>query len=345
MTKAIKLSFNPKQLVKRLLGVLPERAQDIMEKRYGLGSNTRRLTLEAIGEEYGITRERVRQVESFSLNAISRSSIYKKELALFDELKDLIKNCGSLVQENGFLCEVSSDKSVQNHIHFLLVVGDAFHKLKEDDYFHRRWTIDRDLSEKVHRALHALYKSLSEDEIISETEIITRLLKHLQEVVKVTADEEVARRWLDVSKKVKSNPLGDWGLADAPHIKMRGVRDYAYLVLRRAGAPMHFSAVAREIEKTFDRSAHVATTHNELIKDKRFVLVGRGLYALRDWGYREGIVRDIIRSVLKRHGPLDKERLIGEVLKERHVKPNTIVVNLQNKRYFKRTERGRYALV
>ena len=114
--------------------------------------------------------------------------------------------------------------------------------------------------------------------------------------------------------------------------------------MRRHGSPMHFREVAKAIGETFDRDAHVATTHNELIKDGRFVLVGRGIYALKEWGYTEGVVKDVIRAILKKEGPLNKDQVIDRVMKERYLKKNTILVNLQNSKYFKKLKDGRYAL-
>jgi hypothetical protein len=95
----------------------------------------------------------------------------------------------------------------------------------------------------------------------------------------------------------------------------------------------------------FNKKAHVATTHNELIKDPRFVLVGRGLYALAEWGYAPGIVRDVIAQVIEKNGPLTKEEIVDKVLKERYVKENTIIVNLQNPKYFRRDKDGKYAVM
>ena len=123
------------------------------------------------------------------------------------------------------------------------------------------------------------------------------------------------------------------------------MRDYAFLVIRKHGSPIHFRDVAKQIEKMFDKKAHVATTHNELIKDKRFVLVGRGLYALAEWGYTPGVVRDVIADVLKKNGPMTKGEIIAKVLKERYVKENTIAVNLQNPKYFSHDKEGRYTPV
>ena len=143
---------------------------------------------------------------------------------------------------------------------------------------------------------------------------------------------------------IAKNPLGEWGVTESHNVNARGMRDYAYLIIRKDGSPMHFTEVAKSITQIFDKKAHVATCHNELIKDKRFVLVGRGLYALSSWGYEKGVVKDVIAKVLKKEGPLAKKDIIDRVLKERYVKENTVFVNLQDPKMFKKTKDGKYAL-
>jgi hypothetical protein len=108
---------------------------------------------------------------------------------------------------------------------------------------------------------------------------------------------------------------------------------------------MHFRDVANAITDLFAKKAHVATTHNELMKDERFVLVGRGLYALSEWGYRPGVVRDVISDIIKKQGPLTREQVLEEVRKVRYVKDNTVLVNLNDPKHFKRSKEGKYALV
>ena len=120
------------------------------------------------------------------------------------------------------------------------------------------------------------------------------------------------------------------------------MRDYAFLVIRKHGSPIHFREVAKQISIIFKKKAHVATTHNELIKDPRFVLVGRGLYALKEWGYISGVVKDVIRKIIEKNGPLSKEEIIEKVMKERYVKENTIIVNLQNQKFFKKDKTNKY---
>lgn len=338
------ISFNPKQVTKRLLGALSSRAQDVLVKRYGLGDKVKRMTLEAIGEQYGITRERVRQIENYALASIRKSDAYKKEKDIFTELREELVFFGGIASEEHFLAHLSADPSIRNHFHFILVAGEDFEKRKEDEHFKHRWHADSGLAEKVEDALKKLYASLSYEELISEPDIIASFLVHLKDVAEQYRNEEIARRWLTMSKVVSSNPLGEWGHAASPNVTPKGVRDFAYLAIRNHGSPLHFGEVAKRINELFDKKAHVATTHNELIKDKRFVLVGRGLYALAEWGYMQGVVRDVITKILKEHGALTKDDIIAKVLKERYVKPNTILVNLQDSKYFSKNPDGTYVL-
>ncbi len=339
------ISFKPKQVTKRLLSNLQDRAHDVIVNRYGLTEEVDSKTLEAIGKKYGITRERVRQIENAALAAIRKSESFKSENKIFSELKNLIESTGVVVHEGDFLEYVSKDKSIQNHIRFYLVLGDEFKKIKEDDHFHSRWTVSEELSESVHEALHSVYKNLDDKELLSENDLVNKFLKELKNTADQYKNEEVAKRWLSISKKIGKNPLGEWGPSNSQNIKTRGIKDYAFLMMRKHGSPMHFREVAKAIIDTFGRKTHVATTHNELIKDPRFVLVGRGYYALAEWGYKPGIVRDVIKEILIKEGPLTKEDVVDRVLKERFLKKNTILVNLQNPKYFKKLSDNRYTIV
>ncbi|MBI5798876.1 MAG: hypothetical protein HZB10_03015 [Candidatus Yonathbacteria bacterium] len=339
------ITFKPKQAVKRLLTPLSPRALDVMTKRYGLGDSIDRMTLEAIGKTYGITRERVRQIENFALSAIKKADAFKKEDAVFDELNKLVVSMGGVVCEEDFLMHISKDQSTQNFLYFLLVLGDQFKREKEDEHFRHRWIVDDKVSMKVHDAIRELYKSLSHEDLVPESEIVASFLEHLKDVSEEYKNEEITKRWLALSKTIAKNPLGEWGVAESHKVNARGMRDYAYLIIRKHGSPMHFTEVAKSITSVFGKKAHVATCHNELIKDNRFVLVGRGLYALSTWGYEKGVVKDVIAKVLKKEGPLAKKDIIDRVLKERHVKENTVFVNLQDTKMFKRMKDGKYALV
>ena len=339
------ITFKPKQVTQKLLSVLPDRARDVLEKRYGLGKDGETHTLESIGQTYGITRERVRQIENYGINSIQKSEVYDEFNTIFDELKAIIDSMGGgLVAENTLLDEITNDPILRNHIYFLLVIGSPFYRSKENSAYNHRWYTEKKVVETVEKALRNVFSTLDRDELISENDIVDRFRKEVENLTG-EQDETILKRWLVISKEIGRNPLGEWGHATSPNVRVKGIRDYAYLVVKRHGSPMHFREVAGAIEELFEKKAHTATTHNELIKDERFVLVGRGLYALTEWGYSAGVVKDVLQDILRQHGPLTREEIIDKVRKERYVKDNTIIVNLQDSSLFKRLANGSYMVL
>jgi hypothetical protein len=347
MATPTKISFKPKTVTKKLLNDLKDRARDVIVKRYGLEDEDPQ-TLQSIGDQYHITRERVRQIENFALKAIRNSRSFEEAHEIFTELQDAIMDMGGMVHEDHLLEKLSKDKTTQNHISLYLVLGDAFTLHKEDDMFKTRWSVNDDLADKIHAVLESLHDSLGDHDLHDEEEMVRRFLRYAEQgnVPATQRRDDVAKRLLWMSKSIGKNALGHWGKSASPNVKTRGVRDLAYLVMRNHGSPMHFREVAKAISETFGETAHVATTHNELIKDPRFVLIGRGMYGLQEWGYNAGTAREVIANILKTEGrPLSREEVIDRVMKERYLKRNTILVNLQNPKYFKKDKSGLYTIL
>lgn len=337
-----KLQFKPQQVTKRLVSSLPERSKDVIVSRFGLGSKNREETLDAIGKRYGITRERVRQIENHAIKLIQESDALARESEALNSLESAIRELGGILPEKTLLGEFAKDQETRNNLYFLLVVGKPFSVAKENDDFKTRWYVDPDLAHSVEDALKQVHASVKPSEVLTEDQLVKHVMSCLTRVNAKYRSEDTVRRWLELSNCLMRNPLGEWGKTDAPGIKVKNIRDHAYLALKKRGEPMHFREVAKEIEKLFGKKAHEATTHNELIKDPRFVLVGRGIYALKEWGYRPGPVATIIENILRDSGPLSKEDIMKKVAKERYVKPNTILVNLQQFPRDKKT--GKYTL-
>ncbi len=337
------LSFSPKIVTKELLLELPDRSRRVLVDRFGLSQKGEQRTLDAIGQEYGITRERIRQIENHGLAAVRDSDSYSTHETTLEDLKKALLTLGAVLAEETILEHVAKQEADHNHIVFLLTVGHPFIFNRENNDFKARWHVDEQLSEQVENALSNLYESLEANRLTPEDEFLQLFSKFLkQEGVKLRPDEVLAR-WLMISKRIGRNPLGEWGRVESPHVRIKNTRDFAYLTLKRHGSPMHFTEVAQGIEKLFGRETHPATTHNELIKDGRFVLVGRGLYALKEWGYEPGVVRDVIKGILEREGPLSREDIIDRVKRERYVKDATIAVNLQNGMFVRQND-GRYSI-
>ncbi len=338
-------SFDSATLVKQLLSGASDRSREVLIRRFGLGANPERETLEAIGDRSGITRERVRQIEAAGLDAVRASKAFKEAKSAFQEIANYISSMGAIVPEDALLASLGKDEKTRNRFRFFLTIDSAFFRERETNDFLARWHIDATTAKHIHEALSKLYASLSDNEVVSEGKMLDLFLDELKEVNDAYKNEEVLKRWLSLSKHIGSNPLAEWGRVTAPAIRIKGVRDYAYLAVKRHGSPMHFSEVAEAIGGLFSKKAHIATTHNELIKDPRFVLVGRGLYALTEWGYTPGVVREVIHEALKKEGPMKKDEIIKHVKRARFVKDNTILVNLNDSRYFKRLKDGRYIAI
>ena len=337
------LPFKPHTTTKRLVHGLPERSQDVIISRYALAGQQRSETLDSIGKRYGITRERVRQIENHAIKIIQESEALAKEVASFSALEESLHELGGILSERTLLEALTPDKEIQNHIYFMLVVGDAFKPAKEDKDFTKRWYVNEDIAKAVESALKEVHGKVRPSDVLTEAQLVEHVMSCLSRVNAKHRNRDTILRWLELSQCLAHNPLNEWGRATAPGIKVKNIADYAYLVMKKNGSPMHFREIAKAIRDVFGKSAHEATVHNELIKSDRFVLVGRGLYGLREWGYRAGPVVTIVEHILKEHGPLTRDQIVEKVGKERYVKTNTILVNLQNPRFVKSKD-GTYAL-
>jgi len=151
---------------------------------------------------------------------------------------------------------------------------------------------------------------------------------------------------LKAAKRIEQNKFGHWGMHTWREIKPKTINDKIYLVLKNHSKPVHFAEIASLINKiNFDnKKANAATVHNELILDEKYVLVGRGLYGLKEWGYKDGTVSDVIEEILKREeNPMSRDEIIDSVLEKRMVKKATIILALMNKDKFGKAE-GKYTV-
>lgn len=314
--------------VKETVKSLPERYQKVMFLRYGIEGSSK--TLEEIGDQFGVTRERIRQIEVKALSDLRKE---QKEglLPHFQWIAEQISKEGGIVPEPDFLYQYGKDK--KGALLLLLYLGDEFIRGTGNDDIHHHWYMDEAVRTKAIEELEQLVAHLKEKNALAKREEIDVHLSH--------------PNFLAISKIIGLSPLGLYGFTHWPEVMPKGVKDKAYIVLKKASEPLHFTEITKRINQLDlgKRPALKQTVHNELIKDGRFVLVGRGLYALREWGYKEGTVKDVLQSIFKEaKSPLTKEEVIARVLKERFVQKNTILLNLNNGKDFTRTPDGSYML-
>ncbi len=239
---------------------------------------------------------------------------------------------------------ISEPHPVRSAILMVLTIGKPYQRFNECDRFCPYWTTKGQVKSQAEKIIDYLVGQLNKQNrpLLSSEVFNIVYLKHKD------IPEKFIQNVLDISKNISENIFGEIGLSDWPEINPRGVRDKAYLVLKRESEPRHFNGITDLINKVnfSSRQAFPQTVHNELIKDERFVLVGRGTYALREWGYEPGIVKEVIVKILSEaKKPLTKDEIVSAVLKKRQVRPNTVIINLQNNKEFQRLDNGRYALV
>ena len=354
-----KTELNPQELVSFLLSDLNPREKEVISARYGL-DREKGETLEAIGKRYSITRERVRQIENNAL---------KKALATKDveeKLKDLIALVTRYIHQGGYIRLedhlldelLASRQEAEIDRNCLKFVFNKFlnNHIEPIDIVHtdRAWKVrDRDISHfnkivaKVKNIFSQKNKALKLSELKKEfagqehDEDMRKVLDELEDF------EGALESYLHTSKHFKKNLFDQWGLMEWRTVNPKRMRDKIYLILLKDKEPLHYRKIAERInQEEFDsKRAHPATIHNELILDDRFVLIGRGIYALQDWGYKPGVISEVVRDVLKQAGaPLTREEITKEVLKQRKVKEGSINLTLSDKNNFVRLADGRYTL-
>lgn len=332
------------ELVNSILETIDrDREREIISRRYGLFE--RKETLEQIGELLGITRERVRQLEK-SVMARLRASAEAGEITQLTEfetsLTETLKDMGAVARVSDLSNELTSETSSkidQARLAFISELCPQLSVIADNDNFYQSVSIA-----KVHSA------SAAQDYATT----IIKAIKKLGEPADIATiadkigdkDSRHAQAVASTSKQL-ATLNGKWGLIKWPTVNPKNIRDKIYVILQQNGKHMHFNEIAGAIKDSDFKRKNVTTQaiHNELIKDKRFVLIGRGIYALTEWGYKKGTVADIISHVLKEaNEPLHRDEIVKRVLKSRYVKETTILLNLQGKSQFKRVAKATYAL-
>ena len=333
-----------KKAVDDILGVIEQdREREIITRRFGLFD--RKETLEQIGELLGITRERVRQLEKAILIRLKLASEEGKVQSVHEAERTLIRHLsekGRVARVHDIAKDLAGEDATaihRAHIGFVSELSPNISVVGENDDYHHAIGIKSHADDKKIKAhVDEIVKTIKEHKEPIQTEDLHAKLSH--------EHPDHVRALASVSKKLAS--LKDhWGLVKWPTVNPKNIRDKIYVILADNGKPMHFSEIAKNIKKSDFKRKDVTTQaiHNELIKDKRFVLIGRGIYALDNWGYSKGTVADIIADVLqKAEEPLHRDEIVKRVLKKRQVKETTILLNLQSKSQFKRVSKATYTL-
>lgn len=360
--------FNPAEIIAELLKELSPKEREVIARRFGLGGEPVH-TLEEIGRTFQITRERIRQIQSVAVRKIRELASAKQKLNLLEHtVTRLLHEHGGVLEHQNFFdhllrhLEVTSDHQQAAAFIVAQLLPEHVERVRPSDHLHGGWKLKLVDLDFVHEALGVLVKIIQEKNAVLRLEPLLEAFKRhafftdnrprfipIGSTLVVEEAETIDRilhSYLTISRRIEQNLLGEWGLAEWNTIRPRRMGDKIFLILKQVGKPLHFTAITEQINqaKIDHKVAYPATIHNELILDERYVLVGRGMYALREWGYEPGTVLEVVAKVLAEAGrPMTRDEIVQTVSQKRLVKKSTIHLALTNKARFARVA-GRYQL-
>lgn len=330
--------------------VLSDKERQVIIKRFSL-DNKPRQTLESIGRNFSVTRERIRQIEATALKKLQRNASNSRIRRVSQEISSILADHGGLCREKQIITEILTklhgpNSPINGHIvRLALSITPNVMRSDSPKAFHRYWynkdTIGPVEIKKIAKVCYQIANK--KGDVIMAPELVEKAAAQLgvaaEEYERIMSVIESDMRFRKVNKN-------QWGLQEWRHINPKSIHDKALIIMRTARKPMHFIAIANAIsEYGFDtRPVTVQAVHNDLIRYSEFVLVGRGMYALREWGYSPGTVADVIAQILKEEGPLSKKEIVKKVQDQRDIKVGTISLNLQKEPAFIRVGRAVYDL-
>lgn len=330
------------RLIFDMIEEIPERSKNIIIKRFNL-NNKGVKTLDEIGKEYEITRERVRQIEVEAITKLKNISKKYNLDEVFNHIREAIESHGGIVSEKKIVkifLDSENFKSNKQIVLLILSLDDKIKILKETKSYKKIYFCEKESISRFKEALKKVKTRLQEkNKSVNFNEIAELINESVEKYSSLFLSTKAIKSYLDANKIVLKNILGEWGYEKWSYINPKNIRDKAYLSLKKNKKPLHFTEIANKINIIWPKKkkTNSQTVHNELIKDDRFVLIGRGIYALKEWGYEQGTVLDVIIKIMsEKNESMKQEEIIEEVLNKRQVKENTIILNLQNKKYFEK---------
>jgi hypothetical protein len=341
--------------IKKILDGLKEKEKKVLIERGGL-TGQKPKTLKKVGEKLFLTRERIRQIEKRAFEKLTEKKVIQENLnPVFVALNQLLGKHGGVISDDKAILylskriEQNEEPLFAHNVKFALRAS-GFTRIKKSPIVKPSWTSIKNLSwslldkvvlefEKILKACNKITRTRDIINLFKREKIYRREYKRL--------DDSLLFGILHIGQHIlKVENTDTWGLTSWPEINPKTIHNWTYYVVKKYGQPIHFTKIGQLVGKALgEKKFNLKTVHNVLISDKRFVLVGNGLYALKEWGYEPGTVCDVIKRILKKEkNPLTVSEITKRVLLERQVRINTVLVNLQNKDEFCRIDRATYAL-
>ncbi len=342
-------SVNLSETIEEMFLVLTDKEKEVIVKRFSLDNQPKR-TLESIGKSFSVTRERIRQIEKIALGKLKRTIQTTKLRVVNDFASKVIQENGGLLIEKRLITEVLNSMDAKdvvdaNIIRLALNINPEIESVEKTGVYNSFWKLVSLPTNVIEDTINAGIKALKKKgDVTTDIKLIVQVRQILGDKIEGHIDPMIVSS-LETDKRIK-RLKGGFGLMSWRHINPRSIRDKAYIVLKQEKKPLHFVEIANKISGAgFDRKiVTVQAVHNELIRYEQFVLVGRGLYGLKEFGFKKGTVTEIMEGLLRKKSPLTKQEIMDGVLQQRYVKKGTISLNLQKNPQFIRVGRAVYAL-
>ena len=343
-----------------------ERDWVIIQRRFGL-NNTAILTLEELGEAYGLTRERIRQLEKRALLRLKRTllfddytginiHIHPRFLKRIHKLKIKLEESEYRIFKGPELYQFINtnirlnDKGSLREV-FLLVTLMGMNSIK----------LNR-------KGLQEIWGFFSHENAKFIEEIILGIDDCLNGETSIALDE------LDLSvainkkrpkrKKIKIDQLRRYlFLCDTVEETDSGVYrgkfeflKYRYLnierILSEIGQPTHFSEIVRVLNNRLAQHGEKTCTErnitNQMVDNENFLPVGRsGQWALSRWDNVEtkNICELILHCFHSASRPLSIDEIYNEIKSKRPVSKASISLMLANNSEYRKVSRTHWGLI
>jgi hypothetical protein len=332
-----------------VFGAVKPRARDIIEFRYGLKTGNK-TTLQEAADHFGITRERIRQIEYQGISSLKSQLTTTGPSPLFEKMKECIDNHGGLISKPRLMDELGTSFlntgfTIEGIIELVTKIFDGDISQGQNDLKIKYlssldgWTTNSYDLALIELAENRILEILSASPSpIQFTELYLTLvctdgLLTLDEnlahsVVLCMSDTQHIHRQLD----------GSWCIYRKEHRN-----DRILSVLRQIGQPAHFTEIAERYNQMYlDRPRSAHNVHAVLGHGEEFVRIGRGKYGLAEWGmHDDGNVANAVRRVLAaRQGPMLLADIVDEVLKTWDVQKSAVIAAIDNDARFSKTEDG-----
>lgn len=341
--------------LKDILSYCKNKEQLILMKKFGLDGG-KEIPLQKIGKDYSLTRERVRQIETQALMRFRRLIVGNETyMSVLEESKKILEVHGGLLGEDALISKIINKnlfKFSKQELKLILVSDFDLTYLKRNKDLERAFYIEplyEDLLTKLVLFSINHFKARGESQDLYE--FISELKEEFAEDLKHIPSLKNDLFYINFFAIVKEMTLLDgkiW-LTSFEDINPKTVKLKMLYTIRRLNKPVHFQELPAKILERFPGElTKINTVHNELVKNNDlFINLGLGTYGLKERGYQGGSVRDILIRIFKKaNRPMTAKELTKEVLREKMVSPNTVVLNLQKfKTDFQRVDKGTYAYI